>query len=1322
MVKRIFVILWVAVMYPVDVTTQTQLVFSVIDSNNGLSDNRVRNIMQLSDGRMMIITEGVTNIYDGTHFTQLHSNKGCIYPLSGYYGFHHTYSDKNYVWIKNYGQLSLYDKRTGNYVDNPANVFRSMGIEEGVANVYMDKSSNCWINTESDQLLYFDAEKSKLRIFCENVSFPQGQKDELLDLAVLNKHLYLFYTTGLLKCYSLLNGRLIYKVNTLNDTERNYYSRTLSIVQHGNFFYMLRNNYNGLMQAFNTSTRELTTVLKTDYWLNTIAVDKEHNLWVSCREGLWKIDKQLRDKQLISTFNLVDGADVTTEVSTLYNDTQGGFWAGTFNHGILYYHPDRFKFKNHGQYSFGKTPKDFQVQSFVRYLPDQYLVGTSKGMYGYDFKRNVLTAAPPLLQSFNCFKIMETTGGYILQTSGGYYFVNSNFTRSQLLLPNNALVTAMYTRESFLYCNTLSDLQLYNLNDHSSTLLNTRPEKTATRIWPQKILMLDQNTIVGIDSKSFFSYSLYSGRIRFPLEELENSLQQTYTDIFRDSRGLLWLGTKDGLVMFDMKNQTHRVLHTDDGLVNNSIKAITADSENRLWVTTSGGISTITVQPDESDYTIHFASFNRFDGVITNEFTEKSVYVSPSQVLLCGGVNGMNVFDLKNPWSLTSLQQPLFTSLYLNGQRVMEGSTYNGKVILDEVISVKDTVILKYNQNFVGLGFSALNYVNPTQTYYRYKLSGVDEDWSEISSGNGTGTAYYTNLAPGTYQFAVYSANNSKIWSEKPALMTIIIRPPFWKTTLAYFIYFLLAGFLFYQLMRYFSRRAKALLMQQNEEKLNQLKFRFFTNVSHEFRTPLTLVITPLESVLNEVKGQAIEAKLQSVYKNAQQLLHLVNQLLDFRRLESGGEKLKLNFGNLTDFLKQFDAGFGKMAAERRIDFRVLLPEADLWVYFDSDKLLKMVNNLLSNAFKFTPDGGSVVLQLTVKTTTFEISVADNGKGIPPKDIPFVFDRFYQTDDTRQGSGIGLHLVNEYVKLHQGEINVKSSVSAGTVFTMSLPKLSDESPVGEVPAEQNPALESTLHRKHKDYKILVVEDNDELRHFIVSEFSDSYSVVEAANGKAGLERALSEMPDLIISDVLMPEMDGIEMCRRIKTDIKLSHIPVLILTARAADELRMEGYRAGADEYIAKPFNLRLLKLRVQGLIESRLKRQRLFSEKLEVNPGDITITSIDQQLITKVLELIEKNMSNGDYSVQQLSSELYMDRTVLNKKIQSITGLTPLEFIRSIRLKRAAQLLEKGKLPVSEVAEMTGFNTQKYFTKYFREAFGVNPSQYPANHNGESK
>lgn len=1321
---RRYILLGLFLCFCVSLNAQQSFVFTTIDSKNGLSENRVRTILQLQDGRMVVTTEGVTNIYDGTSFKYLHLKGNNISRLTGYSGFHHGYVDKEYVWIKDKGKLMGIDIKQERFVSKPDSILFKMGIRESIADFFVDVYQNYWVLTSSDKLLFRNAKNRKTSVFIKNVSTPNGTKDQLYDIAVIKQQLFLFYRHGLIVCYDLKTAKELYKTNSLSDQNPTQYGNTLMVVQSENSLYQIRNGGGSVMLAYDIKKRTHTKILQTDYWLNTISVDKKGNLWVSCAIGLWFIDKNLKEKYFIPSFKLVDGTAVNTEASTLYNDSQGGLWIGTFNHGLLYYHPDRFKFKNVGKTFFGAQLKDIDVSCFEQMAENTILVGTKNGLYSYSPETSKLSIFSGLPADVDCLSMTKDSQNriWICTRNKGVYCLQNNQLKHIDPLGGNCRSIVEKPDGQFLVA-TSDGLAIFNSITGKFEPLKLALNGESLRSVSQ-LIPFDKQSVMGRSNAGLFVYNYKKNSINQPLKELLKNENQQYTAIFKDSRGIVWIGTQDGLSVWQPSKAELKTLFTDEGLVNNSIKGIVEDKQGLIWITTAGGVSRIAVNTKEKKLRFSIANFNHYDGVIENEFTASATFASHSGQLLMGGVDGFNSIDLQKPWSFKQLQKPLFTGLMLFGTKVKSGESYDGNIILKNTIATTKSITLNYNQNFISVDFSALNYVNPTQTYYRYRLEGVDDNWREIVAQNGTGSASYTNLAPGTYVLKVKAASNSREWSKEYAEIKIVVNPPFWKTPVAYVLYLVFISLLLYFSLSYYKKWTNQQLMRKNEEKLNQMKFNFFTNVSHEFRTPLTLIITPLESILKEIKETAIESRIRLVHRHALNLQHLVNQLLDFRRLEISGEKLNLTFGDLVDFVKQFEDLFSKLALEKQIDFSVESNMPELFMYFDNDKLYKVINNLLSNSFKFTPLGGTIIVRLSQpienqNSDFVRLEVVDSGSGISENDLPNVFNRFYQASTTQGGSGIGLHLVKEYVELHSGDVTVESEPNVKTVFTVRIPtnlapqKLDSEILVAVTQDKIDNQIITTASKRDT---LLVVEDNDDLRRFLVTELSHKYEVYEAADGEEGENLALSKSPDLIISDVMMPKVDGFELCKRIKSNVQTSHIPLILLTARTSEELKMTGYQSGADEYLAKPFNLEILLLRIEKLIVQKNQRQSAFSKKLEVNPKEITITSIDEQLIEKALGCMEKNMDNPDYSVQQFSQDLGMDRTVLYKKMQSITGLAPSEFIRSIRLKRAAQLLIQGQYPVAEVAEKVGFNTQKYFSKYFKEAFGVSPSKYAQN------
>ena len=642
--------------------------------------------------------------------------------------------------------------------------------------------------------------------------------------------------------------------------------------------------------------------------------------------------------------------------------------------------------------------------------------------------------------------------------------------------------------------------------------------------------------------------------------------------------------------------------------------------------------------------------------------------------------------------------------------------------------------VLTYKQNVFTVFFASDNYVLPEKTRYLYKLEGFNEDW--LTSMSDMHRVTYTNLAPGTYELKVKATNSDGYAGTEEACLKIVILPPFWMTPWAYTCYvLLLLGSLFlafYTVQRRERNKFKIRQMERDakkNEEVNQMKFRFFTNVSHELRTPLTLIISPLEGMLKETTDELQSTRLQLMYRNAQRLLHLVNQLLDFRKGEMSTHQLSLSEGDIISYVHSVCNSFLLMADKKHIQFSFFSGIDTFSMAFDADKVGKIVMNLLSNAFKFTPEGGRVTVMIehvTGTPDTLEIKIADTGIGISDVDKEHIFDRFYQADhkgvEETTGNGIGLSLVRDFVTLHEGEVKVFDNIGTGSVFVIQFPVKHVETQV-QLPEETGMSVGDEEDREmkeevreetgRKDFPLLlVVDDNEDFRIFMRYSLELQYRVKLAVNGNEAWEMMQEELPDLVISDVMMPQMDGNELCRLIKQDKRIAHIPVILLTARQNTEAKLEGLQTGADDYVTKPFNMTILVLRIRKLIELS-RYHRVTQGMIDPAPSEIVITSLDEKLIEKAIKYVEDNMSRTELSVEELSRELGMSRVHLYKKLLQITGKTPIEFIRVIRLKRAAQLLRESQLHVSEVAFEVGFNNPKYFSRYFKDEFGVLPSVY---------
>ena len=632
-----------------------------------------------------------------------------------------------------------------------------------------------------------------------------------------------------------------------------------------------------------------------------------------------------------------------------------------------------------------------------------------------------------------------------------------------------------------------------------------------------------------------------------------------------------------------------------------------------------------------------------------------------------------------------------------------------------------ENVEFDYKQNIFSVSFASDNYNLPEKTQYMYKLEGFNNDWLTLPVGVHNVT--FTNLAPGKYVLRVKAINSDGYVGIKEATLGIVVNPPFWMSWWAYLLYAAgLVVVLFLARYRMLKREREKFHLQQIEnevaknEEINNMKFRFFTNVSHELRTPLTLIISPLEGMLKETTDELQSTRLQLMYRNAQRLLHLVNQLLDFRKGEMSTHQLSLSEGDIISYVHSVCNSFLLMADKKHIQFSFFSGIDTFSMAFDADKIGKIVMNLLSNAFKFTPEGGRVTVMIehvTGTPDTLEIKIADTGIGISDVDKEHIFDRFYQADhkgvEETTGNGIGLSLVRDFVTLHEGEVKVFDNIGTGSVFVIQFPVKHVETQV-QLPEETGMSVGDEEDREmkeevreetgRKDFPLLlVVDDNEDFRIFMRYSLELQYRVKLAVNGNEAWEMMQEELPDLVISDVMMPQMDGNELCRLIKQDKRTAHIPVILLTARQNTEAKLEGLQTGADDYVTKPFNMTILVLRIRKLIELS-RYHRVTQGMIDPAPSEIVITSLDEKLIEKAIKYVEDNMSRTELSVEELSRELGMSRVHLYKKLLQITGKTPIEFIRVIRLKRAAQLLRESQLHVSEVAFEVGFNNSAVISR----------------------
>lgn len=773
-------------------------------------------------------------------------------------------------------------------------------------------------------------------------------------------------------------------------------------------------------------------------------------------------------------------------------------------------------------------------------------------------------------------------------------------------------------------------------------------------------------------------------------------------------RQYLWIGTTGGLNRLDLKDMTFTHFMTRDGLPNEVVYGILPDEKGRLWLSTNKGLSRF------DPAAVTFRNFDVKDGLQSNEFNTGAFHPGKSGEMFFGGIKGLNYFfpdDIRdNPFP----PAVAFTRLK----------------ILDQQAAITEWIKLSHRDNIISFEFAALDYSAPEKNLYAFMLEGFNKDW--IYSGHDR-TATYTNLPPGSYVFRVKASNNDGIWNEEGIALEITVLPPWWRAWWAYLIYAaLLALTLFgirkYEINRFKLRNQLKLERVESESlrKLDELKSRFFANISHEFRTPLTLIQGQLETVIAEEDKPKQKTKLESASYNAGRLLELINQLLDLSRLDAGKMELDLKAYDLVSFLKTLLNAFETQAESMRIALEFEAGEGEIPAMFDFDKMEKVFVNLVGNALKFSKPGGTIRISAGLRDAqTVEIRVKDEGIGIPADQLPHIFDRFYQADDsdTRkyEGSGIGLAIVHEYVRLHGGAVKVSSSKvpgASGTEFVIELPRgiagaLVEQPNVQAGPAV-GPPLPAVGTDKSNDREIiLVVEDNLEVQAFIREQLEAHYQVMVAANGREGIAASRQEIPDLIITDLMMPEMDGYAFSRQIKNDERTSHIPIIMLTAKAGLEHKIEGLETGIDAYLTKPFSVRELLVQVRTLIRERKKLRLRFASATIIKPSEVSVVPADQAFLEKALRIVEDNLGDELFRVEALAEGMHLSASQLNRKLNALVGQSGGKFIQSLRLQRAADLLRQNAGTVSEIAYQVGFSDQAYFARAFKKQFGCSPSEY---------
>jgi signal transduction histidine kinase/ligand-binding sensor domain-containing protein/DNA-binding response OmpR family regulator len=1106
----------------------------------------------------------------------------------------------------------------------------------------------------------------------------------------------------------------------------------------------------GNMQYFNTGNSSLTTNN-----IRTI-VQVDQNLFIGTFDGLFVMDINSEKISIVSHEGKGKGQLSHFSIYSLCTDRSKGLWVGTYSGGVNYYSMYNNRFTLHEPTNYIRADLGIYGQ-MTSYAGDKLYISTEgSGLLEYDVRKKTYQCYRyhnrSQIKGHNIIKsiVADHSNKLLCGTAEGEVFIfdpsTKQFKEYFSLHQNISVYAIHHDRDGGLWLGTSKgNIGLLYLDKDKKLTTQFRikgqqqpytfPSMRCMLALGDDIFLLGtrNNGLIRFDAKKNEMLAFTkegSGRMHLPCNYVAS--------IVKDARGNIWIGTfGGGLCQYNDKVGIVKTVNQEDGLKSDEIYMIVPDAKNRLWL--SNGNCITSYQPSTGN--IHNY---QVDIVGVQEFSPNSGIRMPNGDICFSASNGFISFNPDHLRLNTYCPPIVLNNLSINNKWI----TPDDNNVIDKSLDDVETLRLAHNQNNITISYCALNYSYPQQNQYAYRLVGHDKEWNYVGNRH---EAYYTNLSPGEYVFELKAANNDGIWNKNVKKLSIVVTPPIWATWYAYLFYICaIAGILFLILYYINKKRAleQALFYEQKEQKqqneFHQAKMNMYTSFSHELRTPLQLIISPLESLINDhAFNLETKNKLELIYNNSQRLLLLVNQLMDLRKSSSGKMQIKVGQYDLYAFINEIYRAFKNIANDKGIELTYNQENNHLTAWFDKSLFEKILFNLLSNALKNTPLQGKITIsidpidllksddipqemisRLSYTTNLYRLRISDNGQGIPEEEIYKIFEPFYQSSTTLPtgiGSGIGLSLTKSIVQLHHGVVWARNNIDGGATFNIIFP-IDKECYTAEdiIEKTSNNLVQDVIPPTHRlkididqEYKVLLVEDNHDVRTYIRDCLKPYFTVLEAENGKVGLEIAVNELPDIIISDIMMPEIDGIELCRQIKEDMQTGHIPVVLMTAKAMVEHIIEGYDIGADDYIVKPFSIDVLIHRIKNILETRKKLKNAYGKRFspEVLGGDLS--SSQDQFMQKLFETIEKNLSNPELNIDFICKEIGVSRSNLYKKLRTVTQLSPIEIIRDKRLEVATKLLLKTDYSILDIAVQTGFSSQAYFSKCFKMVYNCSPTEY---------
>ena len=1358
--------------------------FSHLNISNGLSDNQVNAVYKDRKGFMWFGTLAGLARYDGHEFKVFKHKTRDSASIPDNYVINIFEGPEKYLWIKCNNGFCIYNPSTEKIERFQDKHFEKYKIPGGYLRDIKSGKDRYYFYIENQGIFCYDTKTRVTTRFAHKDGASSSlYSDRITDfLDDRNGNLWVIYSNGILDKVNLKLRRVTNRYFEINKrfAEQEAFFNLRSDAQGDIFIYGTTNPF-GLYYLDVASSRFHYFGKKPDQSglssnnVSNIIDAGDGSIWIGTDHGGINIlDKQTNKiRYILGKEDDLRGL-TDNSISALYKDNSGVIWIGTFKKGVCYYHKSIFQFPR-DQYLAGKNAIYKDVNSFAEDDKGNLWIGTNGTGLLYLNRRNGEIKAyrnnPANTNSLASDIVVSLCidhsgvlwiGTYLggLDSFDGTTFTHYKHSRNPASLSDNRVYALLEDSSNRLWVGTLTgglellDRSTKTFRHFNPSVKNTLNSGVISCLYEDKTKNIWIGTSMGasvLDPQTF-SFKSY---LHKP-DDTNSLVQESVSSIVQDARGWIWIGTKEGISIYDPGSGKFTNLSEDVGLPEDAVLELKEDEDHHIWYSSRNGLYKITVVKEGLTHTFRYSKFDESDGLAGRQFNKNAAYRTKAGELIFGGPNGFNIFRptrIKNNKSSSVL---VMTGLEIFNHDINIGERINGRVILPKTITELDELTLKHKENVFSLEFALLNYLNRGKITYKYNLEGFDNRWLLASSEMRKAT--FTNLDPGEYILHVKAFDGNELQPLAESYLKIVILPPFWRTTWAYLLYVLAIAFLLLflrnkgieKLRREFALEQERVQVRQLREQdrkeaerlreLDLLKIKFLTNLSHEFRTPISLILAPLDKLLTETKDKERYGQLSMVKRNARRLLNLVNQLLDFRKMEEQELQLNKSEGEIVSFIKEATDSFYDLAERKQISLSFKSSVESLKVLFDQDKVERILFNLLSNSFKFTPSGGTVSVELQMmehpaedRAVYLELKVTDSGIGIPKDKQARVFDRFFQNDTSssilNQGSGIGLSITREFVKMHGGEISVESEPGMGTCFTVQLKLVSvpsseekksaatDARPPEPQLTEQNgksKSLDIRIRTRNAPV-VLLVEDNEDFRFYLKDNLKYFYKIVEASNGKEGWQKALALHPHLIVSDISMPEMNGTELCEKLKSDKRTKHIPIILLTALTGEEDQLRGLETGANDYMTKPFNFEILHSKIKNLLTLHQTFKKTYSKQISIQPPEIEIESEDVKFLNTALLYIEENLHNPQLSVEDLSRHMAMSRVSLYKKCLKVTGKTPVDYIRSVKLEKAAVLLEKSNKTVSEICYMVGFSTPNYFAKSFKAKYDLLPSEYLA-------